>query len=311
MPTTAISFPNELVEAFIDTTWSLPLSAEERISLMTTLPLVNTSWRDAYSHVSSKDIHIPCAAFGHHLLHTILPDVRNIELCRTRCRSITFTVDHPATPVVGGDSDDGHGHLSSSIDAIEDIFYAIEYPRFPNLRRIAIHYHNANFDDIFKNTRLDGLPLQVTSLEVAHIFSPNVPPFLVLAMRHKHHAQLGIPWRMHHVKRLSLGGVGSDYVADMIAACPNLRELELNLAPHTDIFVSLPESVESVILHAPEGANLSAHNLLPSGTLVMQPPQVDDNRWLYLQASTCYSLICMRKTDDMFIIALTYPSQMS
>jgi hypothetical protein len=239
---------------------------------------------------SSKEVYIPCASYCDHLFRIMHPDSgahdkERARLIEAMCRSITFAIEQPSAPPQRPAS-----RQHPRVGAMADLFSWIESPRFPNLRRVSIHYLNVDFDDLFENWRLIDLPPQVTALEVTHSFSQDVPPFLVSALRDKHEAQLSLPWRMPNVKHLSLGGVASDYIADMIAVCPNLEALEIDLAPQTDIFIFLPDSIEHLILHAPDGADSSTHQLPAPLRLSLCCP-FGYSRWLSLQPCMAYRLV--------------------
>ena len=309
------SSPAELVEAFISAAWAMSLSADERISLMISLPLVNSTWKDAYTHVSSKDVHIPCASYWDHyfsILRCECPfyDRETQALIQSLCRSVTFTIEHAPAPQQGPTIN------YPAAKAISDMLYIVsddqqESPFLPNLRKVAIHYHNMSFDDIFENCRLVDFPCQVNTLEIIHTFSPDTPSFLVSAMRDKCENHLNLPWRMPHIHHLTLAGVGSDYVADMITVCPNLKVLELGLAPNTTVYTYVPEPIQRLILHAPRDTDLSTYKLSFANSFSLHVPSSRrHSRWISLHPCKAYKFLPLDEMAyDAYTITVTYPSR--
>src|SRR6266550_5683004 len=262
----ASHFPIELFESIVDSLWSLRLSANERITVMTTMPLINSVWRSAYIRASSKDVYIPCASYTNHFLSILRRGSNDTQAySEAKCRSITFLIDHPPAPQQGSTIDHPAGN------AMADFLYFTSddtFPFLPNLRKIAIHYHNMGFDDIFENSRLVDFPSQVTELEIVHTFSPEVPRFLISALQDKNENYANLSWRMPHIKHLTLAGVGSDYVADMVVVCPNIVELELGLT-NPKIYVAVPSSVRHFMFRLPRvDVDLSMEQLTPEVTSV-------------------------------------------
>src|SRR6266550_6256911 len=238
----ASHFPIELFESIVDSLWSLRLSANERITVMTTMPLINSVWRSAYIRASSKDVYIPCASYTNHFLSILRRGSNDTQAySEAKCRSITFLIDHPPAPQQGSTIDHPAGN------AMADFLYFTSDDTFPfllNLRKIAIHYHNMGFDDIFENSRLVDFPSQVTELEIVHTFSPEMPDFLKSELRDKDE-RYGWPcylskWHLPNIGHLTMAGVGVCYVAMMVTVCPNIVNLELDLSygPLREICIS-------------------------------------------------------------------------
>lgn len=223
-------------------------------------------------------------------------DKETQEFFEAKCRSITFLIDHPPAPQQGSTLNHPAGK------AMEAFLYFISDERFPflpNLRKIAIHYHNMGFDDVFEHSRLVDFPSQVTELEIVHTFSPEIPQFLLSALQDKDENHLNLSWRMPHIKRLTLAGVGSDYVANMATICPNTVVLELGLT-NPKIYVAIRSSLRYVIVHSPDEADRLMEQS-PPGTRVFCLPDVHCRaRMVYLSTEVL--------DDGEHIFELTYPS---
>ena len=261
--TTAVSFPAELVDLIVRALWSCRLSINERVALMTSMPFFNTAWRNAYIHASTEDVYIPCASYVDHFLSILRRESRFYDKetqarFEARCRSITFVIAHPHVPQQGSITE--HPAGIAMVDVLRFIRdKKISY--VPNLRKIAIHYHNMGFDDIFEHSRLADFPLQVTELEIVHTFSPAMPDFLVSRLRiipFMDEDPLSPSWSMPNIRHLTLAGVGGCYVADMVTVCPNIVNLELDLSygPLREIHTAgVPNSLQRLIIHAPGDVN--------------------------------------------------------
>ena len=313
--TMASAFPAELIESIVGFLWSFKLSADERISLMTTIPLFNSVWRNAYTRASSENVYIPCAAYADHFLSILhreskFYDEETQSYFENRCRSITFVIDHlPA----GSATDHPAGK------AMADFLYFINDEKslyLPNLRKVAIHYHNIGFDDIFERARLVDFPSQVTELEISHTFSPEVPSFLLSALHDNDEGHLFLAWRMPHIRHLTLGGVGSDYVANMITVCPNITSLELALtcgALKPEVYVTIPDSLRRLVLHPPEDPNFPREELfIPSAHVLHLPEPHSRTRWICLVPRTADQYSNMTRSAGMdYLIELTYPTNVT
>ncbi|KAJ6581426.1 hypothetical protein B0H19DRAFT_506118 [Mycena capillaripes] len=85
---TSVALPVELVEQILFLCWVMPLSIDERITLMTSAALINSTWRAIFLRVSSRDVHIPCPSFADHFLRILRPD----SLPNRLCRSLTIQI---------------------------------------------------------------------------------------------------------------------------------------------------------------------------------------------------------------------------
>ena len=311
----APTFPAELIESIVSFLWSFQLSADERISLMTSIPLFNSVWRNAYIRASSESVYVPCASYADHFLsilrrESIFYDEETQSYFENRCRKITFLIDHPPAPQRG----DTINHRAGK--AMADFLYFISdgiFPYLPNLRKIAIHYHNMGYDDIYEHARLVDFPSQVTELEIFHTFSLEVPSFLLSALQDNDDGHLFLSWRMPHVRHLTLGGVGNDYVANMLTVCPNITSLELALAYGAlmpEFYVAVPDSLRRLIFHSPEDLSSSRDELSIASAHVLHVPEMHNRtRWICLVPTTAGQYSDVKLSTGMdHLNVLTYPT---
>lgn len=220
---------------------------------MVSMPLFNSIWRKAYIHASIKDVYIPCSSYMSHFLNILCRESEfydeETQACfEARCRSISFIINHPLAPQKGSSINHPAGM------AMADVLHFISNSKrsyVPNLHKIAIHYHNMGFDDIFKHSRLVDFPLQVNELEIIHTFGPEVDSGL---QDPEDHNALSFSWHIPNIRHLTLAGVGCHYVANMVVICPNIVNLELDLTygPLREIRFIAPNSLQQLILHSPE-----------------------------------------------------------
>jgi hypothetical protein len=260
--TTAVSFPAELVNLIVRFLWSCQLSINDRVAFMTSMPFFNSAWRNAYIRASTEDVYIPCASYVDHFLSILRRESRFYDKetqarFEARCRSVTFVIAHPHAPQEGSTTEHPAG-----IAMVDVLRFIRDKKTVPNLRKIAIHYHNMGFDDIFKHSRLADFPSQVTELEIVHTFSPAMPDFLVsrLQILPRIDHLFSPSWSMPNIRHLTLAGVGGCYVANMVNVCPNIVNLELDLSygPPREIHTAeVPNSLQRLIIHAPGDVNPS------------------------------------------------------
>ncbi len=243
MVTAPRSIPADLVASIVSILWSFRLPRDERITLMKSMPLFNSTWRNAYIRASTKDVYIPCASYANHVFSILCGESRFHDMTHleARCRSITFVVSRPGAPQQGSTTNHPAGI------AMAEILRFISHNQtsyVPNLHKIAIHYHNIGFDDIFEHSRLVDFPSQVTELEIVHTFSQEMPDFLKSELRDKDEKG-GWPcylskWHLPNIGHLTMAGVGVCYVAMMVTVCPNIVNLELDLSygPLREICIS-------------------------------------------------------------------------
>jgi hypothetical protein len=242
MPDLSATFalPNELIDKIILEAWILPLTTEDRITLMTASTLVNKTWSHMFACISFKDVHIPCPSY----LPSYFGIIRKTNFySKTQspeelaCRSIHLTVEntpiHPRaspiesirSPIERTAADMPMGRILAQL-----VWTLGTSPGgFPNLRTLSVDFINMDFDDIFANHRFFQFPHQVTDLELRFSFSPQTPPWLLHALRtnqarRSHRVHTYLP----SVRRLMVLGGSEAFVADVVQTCKGLETLEVD-----------------------------------------------------------------------------------
>ncbi|KAJ7036608.1 hypothetical protein C8F04DRAFT_1095102 [Mycena alexandri] len=243
--------PVELLQQIIDAAWNTPLSSNERVTLMRTSPLVNSTWAALFDVASSRDVYIPSAAFFDHFIRrlrgepvTVVPAPSFLgglldrfrkpskpAFAPTRspnlaCESITILLANPDV------HPDKNGRIRLPMGAVLDELLETLDARSlaPNLRRLSIEYVDAGFDDVFQRVGLAALPPQITHLDLRYSFSPEMPSWLTESLRGKQEKQIlrTIGWDAQSITRLSIVGAGENTIQDALAACPNTELLEVD-----------------------------------------------------------------------------------
>ncbi|KAF8211041.1 hypothetical protein K438DRAFT_1752771 [Mycena galopus ATCC 62051] len=238
--------PVELIAEIISTAWHMPLSQPERITLMRSSVLVNSTWADIFDLISSRDVYIPSAAFCDHFIHRLRrqppaaatlsvfgrfvglfssPVKSPVQMARSvnlLCQSLTIQITnddvHPprSRPMrlpMGGVLDS----LLETLDA---------WSLAPNMRRLSIEYVDTGFDDIFSRGGLAAIPLQTTHLDLRYSFSDAMPTWLVKSLKENQERQRHLRWKAEGIARLSVVGAGENTIRDLMVACPNVQILD-------------------------------------------------------------------------------------
>ncbi|KAI0352327.1 hypothetical protein OH77DRAFT_1409321 [Trametes cingulata] len=265
--------PPELVEQILAEAWATWMLPDERATLFTTLCKVNRMWLGLFLRVALRDVHIPCPLFARDFLR-LLPEratslgeadlftAEAAALVSRLCRSVTFHVDGSASrtgeggTAGGGDPGEPSIKLYSQTDAapsaISTVLYMVStFDYLPHLRHVALHYTDWGYDDLFDQLRLAVFPTQVTHLSLHYSFSaPALVPLAVylktLYTRH-HQAHFSIPT----VRHLSVSGVPTEFVADMLEICPKLETVEMAMPARLYVLAPLPKSVRTLVLNVP------------------------------------------------------------
>ncbi|KAI0367040.1 hypothetical protein BV20DRAFT_971148 [Pilatotrama ljubarskyi] len=264
--------PPELVEQILAEAWAAPQHPDERASLFTTLCKVNHIWLGLFLRVALRDVHIPCPLFARDFLR-LLPEratslgeadlftAEATALVSRLCRSLTFHVDgsvsRPGESAVGGEvpgepSIKLYSQTDAAPSAISTVLYMVStFDYLPNLRHVALHYTDWGYDDLFDQLRLAIFPPEVTHLSLHYSFSaPALVPLAVylktLYTRH-HQAHFSIST----VRHLSVSGVPTEFVADMLEICPELETLEVAMPARLYVLAPLPKSVRTLVLNVP------------------------------------------------------------
>ena len=288
---------------------------------MTSMPFFNSKWRNAYIRAATKDVYIPCASYADHFFRILrreskFYDKETQARHEARCRTITFAVSSPRASQQRSTT----SHPASITMA--EILRFISNDQFsyvPNMRKIAIHYHNVGFDDIFEHSRLVYFPSQVTELEIVHTFSPEMPEFSLSELRDEHEENecprcLSDVWCMPNIRHLTLAGVGDCYTAKMVTVCPNIVNLELDLSygPLREIYIRAPNSLQRLILHSSADVEPPQEVLSPASAHIERLPSVHHparemcliptNRDEYHYSTTKWS------SDDVYLLEFYYPA---
>ncbi|KAI8996547.1 hypothetical protein BD414DRAFT_478354 [Trametes punicea] len=259
--------PPELIEQILFELWAAPQSAQERTTLFKTLCRVNHVWLGLFLRVAFRNVHIPCPLFARDFLR-LLPErtisqgeadlftAEATSLVNRLCRSITFHVDGGASTTGSGTAREPAIKLYSQTDAaptaISTVLYMVStFDYLPNLRHVALEYTDWGYDDLFDQLRLAIFPPQVTHLSLKYSFSaPTLVPLAVylksLYTRHRQ-SHFTIPT----VRHLSLSGVPTEFVVDMMQICPELDTVEISNPARLYVIAPLPKSVRTLVLRVP------------------------------------------------------------
>ncbi|KAK7014255.1 hypothetical protein R3P38DRAFT_2638601 [Favolaschia claudopus] len=231
--------PLELQMQIVLTAWHMPLSSKERITIMQSFPLVNSSWADIFDCISSRDVYIPSSACCEDFIRRLRssPPIlvpRKSLMTRLRrhfypstkvffqrrpandaCRSITIQIVNDGMRLpMGGVLDD----LLESLDA---------FSLAPSLRRLSIEYIDTAFDDdIFDRVGLAALPEQVEHLDVRFSFSSAAPGSFPESSTKRQERRRFCKWVAPSVRRLSVIGAGEVTIKELLVCCPNAVIIE-------------------------------------------------------------------------------------
>ncbi|KAJ6493610.1 hypothetical protein C8R47DRAFT_920066, partial [Mycena vitilis] len=203
--------PVELIEHIVSSCWSMPLSIEARITLMTSSALVNSSWRAIFLRISSRDVHIPSPAFADHFLRILHSDFKVSNQCRSltiqivdeKCMGVPCATESP---------------MEKALSHLLYRFHDMTAPAVPNLRRISIHYRDMGFTSVFDNWTLVAFPRQITELEFSYSFSSAVRP------EYKRQVYAP-PWTTPSVRTLTVLGASESLVLDLVLTYPNVEKM--------------------------------------------------------------------------------------
>jgi len=293
--------PTELIESIISEAWSLPLSAIDRSTFITSSSLVNKSWAAAFVKISLQDVHIPNIHYAQQYLRIVRNESpvyaeRSQTFPDLLCSSLSFTLDthgstvgqHPMFIVPFGELDKLGTMLSNMLYEIDTLSY------LPNLRRLSVEYANWGFSDIFDNFRLSSFPAQVPELEIKFTATSGIG-----GVSRRYHRHTGrVPWSLPFITHLSIVGACEEFIVDMVATCPNLETLEIGNTPRLGVLASLPCNIHTVILRRPYNGSRRGHikalvGALMAGLLSTSPSrglriilewsEVEKSTWMWLE----------------------------
>ncbi|KAF9453561.1 hypothetical protein P691DRAFT_755414 [Macrolepiota fuliginosa MF-IS2] len=229
---TAISphLPQELVEEIIAQAWGLQLSANERILLMTSLPLVSRSVLGAYIRISSIDIHIPSSSYAETFLQTLregaprYPTPRTMSAAADLCSSISFEIvqRNPTLRAKHWSTEPPMGVVLS------DLLYSLRlFGDLPNFRTLTIRYVDVDINDIFDWARFIDFPRTVEWLVLEYRQTEvDVPqPKIIITPPPPSRSPHISLWTLPFLKHLRVSGGSEEVVSRLASSAPNLKTL--------------------------------------------------------------------------------------
>ncbi|KAI0693186.1 hypothetical protein C8T65DRAFT_668369 [Cerioporus squamosus] len=253
--------PSELVSQILTEAWDAEHTPEQRSELFNSICRVNKTWLALFMRVAMRDVHLPCPLDAEAFLR-VIPERTNCDIFTEeasrnadRCRSLTFHVDGRTPDSLHCDGESELKLFSDSdptCSAISNVLYAIStLDSLPDLRHIAIKYIDWGYEDIFDQLRCNPFPAQVTHLSIDYAFSNAVITPLTSYLKHTYSRQPSPRTILPNVRHLSMSGVPSEVVADMLEVCPNVETLEVINASKLSVLAPLPPSVRTIVLRYP------------------------------------------------------------
>lgn len=225
------ALPNELVEHIVFLLWSSPLSADNRITFMTSSLLVNKAWMSTFIRISLKDVHIPCPSYGVQYMRTLagcspIFDEQNKSLPGALVRSITVNIRMAESDARAPGADEEHEDLPMG-KALENLLYELSSCHVPNLQTLFVEYENMGFDDIFDRGRFVSFPLQISNLVISFSFDRAMDSFgdLLRSIHDKQDPYLVRTVYMPGIKQVLCSGASKAFIEDISACCPNKESI--------------------------------------------------------------------------------------
>lgn len=230
MITTPPRLPPELIEEVIFQVWELQLSANERILLMTSLPLVSRYILDVYLRISSIHVHIPCPPYVERFLQTLRESglrystIRPMRPAAELCRSITLEIVPPIPP---NRALDWSAEPPMGV-ALSDLLYNLRlFGHLPNFRTLTIRYIDVDMNDIFDWVRFIDFPRTVEWLNLEFVQTrvdvPPPPKFVIIPPGYSSHDSL---WTLPFLRHLRVSGGSKELISRLISAAPNLETVQ-------------------------------------------------------------------------------------
>jgi hypothetical protein len=226
--------PLELIEAIISEAWHLRLPLNDRILLMTSLPLVCRSVLAAYLRISSVHVYIPKPSYARKFMHSLredslqLPAQSSVNGIAELCRTMTFEiVQQPPfsgaqEPPFSGAQEPYALHWTTEPPmgaALSDLLYDLRlFGDLPNFRTLTIRYVDVDLNDIFVWVRLIDFPRTVERLNLESLRTRIVAPISSLG-----HLPFN-SWRprLPAIRHLRVSGGSEEIVALLVSMMPNL-----------------------------------------------------------------------------------------
>ncbi|KNZ74632.1 hypothetical protein J132_06586 [Termitomyces sp. J132] len=136
--------PPELLEKIILEAWILSLSNSDRIDLMTSFLLVNSTWKTLFTRISFKDVHIPSPSYLFKYMAALAgypPHVLDGQPPPNKtCESIAIRIP----PAIANKRNDYDGYQENPMgETLSNLLYYLDgIIDAPNLRTIRIEYEN-------------------------------------------------------------------------------------------------------------------------------------------------------------------------
>ncbi|KAJ7483385.1 hypothetical protein FB451DRAFT_1439342 [Mycena latifolia] len=184
--------PIEILEQILASAWHMPLSSTDRITLMRSSMLVNSTWADIFALISERDVYIPSSAFCDHFIQRLRAPAPNSPAASSSFLSRFFR----------GFQDRRKPQVRSANLACQSLRIEI----------VNVDVH----PDKHNRTRLAALPLQITHLELRYTFSPGMPPWLVKSLQEKQERQRSIGLMLRSITNLTVIGAGANTISDML-----------------------------------------------------------------------------------------------
>ncbi|GLB41815.1 hypothetical protein LshimejAT787_1004150 [Lyophyllum shimeji] len=172
----SVTLPIELIEHIILVLWSSPLSANDRITFMTSSLLVNKVWMSTFTRIASRDVHIPCPSYREQYMRTLagcssLFDKQSQSLPSTLLRSVTVKIRMTEDDAAALKDDEQDPPMGKTL---ESVLYELSLCNVPNLRTLHVEYENMGFDDVFQRGRFIAFPAQINNLVISFSFDPEM-----------------------------------------------------------------------------------------------------------------------------------------
>ncbi|KAA1468871.1 hypothetical protein DENSPDRAFT_834337 [Dentipellis sp. KUC8613] len=264
-----INLPNELLQHIIEDAWSLSLSPEDCIAILTSFPLVNKTFLVICNRLFFQDVQIPSVGYADHYLsllrspthdeiqkgavHSKL-SIPSPHLVNSLCRSITFHMPGgPGYPAILPIQLYRDKHPMGQ--AMTTILYQINILGYtPSLERLVIQYTNWGYNDVFDHQRLLDVPQSVSSLELHFRFNTETPSRLVDSLRSRYFGRRRFGnWALPNIRHLTVTGGCTEFLLDTIQVCPALATLEIDMVLPLPQLAPLPPSLQSLTIRPPHG----------------------------------------------------------
>lgn len=223
--------PPELIEEVIFQAWHSPLPLNERILLMTSLPLVSRVALAAYLRISSIHVYFPTPSYANKFTRSLregalhFPVQRSISQIAELCHSITFEIVQQSPPLRAL-----HWTVEPPMGvALSDLLYNLRlFGDLPNFRTLTIRYIDVDLNDIFDWARFIDFPRTVRWLNVEFAQTRlDVPPPKIVVTPPGLSPHISL-WTLPYLRHLKVSGGNDDLVSRLISAMPNLETVQHN-----------------------------------------------------------------------------------